>query len=93
MADTYSRAAAAFVEVAHGIVWCTIATVDPLGRPRSRVMHPIWEWDGPDAPAFVVLRLRPWRLWVRPFARVWGGETADGLELLSWTDPDAPRRP
>ncbi|SFW76834.1 pyridoxamine 5'-phosphate oxidase family protein [Amycolatopsis australiensis] len=35
--------AAAFVRVAHRIVWCTLATVDRRGRPRSRVVHPIWE--------------------------------------------------
>lgn len=38
--------APAFVEMAHRIVWCSVATVDPSGRPRSRVLHPIWEWDG-----------------------------------------------
>ncbi len=38
--------APAFVETAHRIVWCTVATVDPDGRPRTRVLHPIWEWDG-----------------------------------------------
>lgn len=37
--------APAFVEMAHRIVWCTVATVDPQGRPRTRVLHPIWEWD------------------------------------------------
>src|SRR6476646_10751477 len=25
------------------IVWCTVATVDGKGRPRSRILHPIWE--------------------------------------------------
>jgi len=35
-----------FVEIAHRIVWCTVATVDPSGAPRTRVLHPIWEWDG-----------------------------------------------
>jgi hypothetical protein len=28
------------------IVWCTVATVDTRNRPRSRVLHPIWEFDG-----------------------------------------------
>ena len=32
-----------FVDMAHSIVWCTVATVDRKGRPRSRVLHPIWE--------------------------------------------------
>ncbi len=34
-----------FVEMAHEIVWCSAATVDARGRPRSRVLHPIWHWD------------------------------------------------
>jgi hypothetical protein len=38
--------APAFVEMAHRIVWCSAATVDGEGRPRSRVLHPIWQWDG-----------------------------------------------
>ena len=25
------------------IVWCNVATVDEKGRPRSRVLHPLWE--------------------------------------------------
>ena len=25
------------------IVWCTVATVDRQGRPRTRILHPIWE--------------------------------------------------
>jgi hypothetical protein len=37
--------ASAFVEMAHRIVWCTVATVDPAGRPRTRILHPIWELD------------------------------------------------
>lgn len=38
------KVAKAFVEMAHEIVWCTVATVDVEGRPRSRVLHPMWEW-------------------------------------------------
>lgn len=45
MADL-SSVAPAFVEMAHTIVWCSAATVDRQGRPRARVLHPIWEWDG-----------------------------------------------
>lgn len=44
--NTLSEVAPAFVEMAHRIVWCSAATVDGKGRPRSRVLHPIWEWDG-----------------------------------------------
>jgi hypothetical protein len=35
-----------FIEMAHRIVWCAAATVDTRGRPRSRILHPIWQWDG-----------------------------------------------
>lgn len=35
-----------FVEIAHRIVWATVATVDAEGRPWTRVLHPIWFWDG-----------------------------------------------
>jgi len=37
--------APAFVKMAHEIVWCAAATVDAKGRPRSRVLHPIWQWE------------------------------------------------
>jgi hypothetical protein len=40
------KIAPAFVEMAHRIVWASVATVDDQGRPRSRVLHPFWEWDG-----------------------------------------------
>jgi hypothetical protein len=44
--DTLADVAPAFVEMAHRIVWCNVATVDTQGRPRSRILHPIWQWDG-----------------------------------------------
>ena len=30
------------------IVWASATTVDANSRPRSRILHPIWEWDGTD---------------------------------------------
>lgn len=41
-----TEVAPAFVEMAHRIVWASAASVDAQGRPRSRVLHPIWQWDG-----------------------------------------------
>lgn len=38
--------APAFVEMAHRIVWATAATVDARDRPWTRVLHPLWTWDG-----------------------------------------------
>jgi hypothetical protein len=42
----YRETAEAFRALAHRIVWCTAATVDGQGRPRSRILHPYWEWEG-----------------------------------------------
>ena len=51
--SSLSDIAPAFVEMAHQIVWCSVATVDPHGRPRSRVLHPLWEWDGEQLVGWV----------------------------------------
>ena len=40
---TLAEIAQPFIETAHRIVWATVATVDDHDRPRSRVLHPIWE--------------------------------------------------
>jgi hypothetical protein len=45
--------APAFVEMAHRIVWCTAATTGVDGRPRTRVLHPIWEWDGTSLTGWI----------------------------------------
>ena len=45
MLDDLSTTAADFIAMAHRIVWCSVATVDGQGRPHSRMMRPIWEWD------------------------------------------------
>jgi hypothetical protein len=42
------QVAPAFRDMAHAIVWASVATVDRDGRPRSRILHPYWEWNGVD---------------------------------------------
>ena len=54
-----SQIAHAFVEMAHRIVWCTAATVDAKGRPRSRILHPIWRWDGERLEGWVATEATP----------------------------------
>jgi hypothetical protein len=51
--STITEVAPAFVAMAHQIVWCSAATVDAEGRPRSRVLHPIWEWDGDELTGWI----------------------------------------
>lgn len=52
MADL-ATVAPAFVAMAHRIVWASVATVDADCRPRSRILHPIWLWDGTSLVGWV----------------------------------------
>ncbi len=54
--DTLADVAPAFIEMAHRIVWCSAVTVDSQGRPRSRILHPIWTWDGAQIVGWVGTR-------------------------------------
>jgi hypothetical protein len=51
--SSLAETAPAFVEMAHRIVWCTVATTGADGRPRTRILHPIWLWDGSDLVGWV----------------------------------------
>jgi hypothetical protein len=48
-----------FVEMAHRIVWATVATVDAAGRPRSRILHPYWQWDGSSLIGWIATEPTP----------------------------------
>jgi hypothetical protein len=52
---------AAFTAVAHRIVWANLATVDRRGRPRSRLVHPVWEREGSALTGLVGSRPTPLR--------------------------------
>ena len=41
--SNFSDIEAEFIQRVHTMVWCNAATVDGKGRPRSRILHPIWE--------------------------------------------------
>jgi hypothetical protein len=32
-----------FMARVNAMVWCNVATIDSQGRPRSRILHPLWE--------------------------------------------------
>jgi hypothetical protein len=40
-----SHALDSFLAMAQRIVYATLATVDPRGRARSRIVHPVWELE------------------------------------------------
>jgi hypothetical protein len=48
-----AEVAPAFVDMAHRIVWATVATVDPHGVPSTRILHPVWEWDGSELTGWI----------------------------------------
>jgi len=41
--SSFAEIAAEFEARVGRIVWCTVTTVDRKGRPRSRILHPMWE--------------------------------------------------
>jgi hypothetical protein len=49
----------AFIGVAHRVVWCTVASVDRRGRPRSRILHPYWERSGDALVGWITTRPTP----------------------------------
>lgn len=43
MTSSFDAYADEFLQRTGEIIWCTATTVDAKGRPRSRILHPIWE--------------------------------------------------
>lgn len=39
----FSEIETEFIQRVHTMVWCSVATIDSQQRPRSRILHPIWE--------------------------------------------------
>ena len=48
-----------FITIAHRVVWCTLATVDRHNRPRSRIVHPVWELRAGALHGLVATRPTP----------------------------------
>jgi hypothetical protein len=47
------------VAVAEAVVWASVATVDPSGRPRARVLHPVWERSADGPAGWILTRPTP----------------------------------
>jgi hypothetical protein len=43
MAEPFAALEEDFLRITADVVLCTVTTVDPRGRPRSRILHPIWQ--------------------------------------------------
>jgi len=96
--NTLSEIAGPFVEMAHRIVWCSVATVDRRNRPRSRVLHPLWQWDGEQLSGVIATGPTPMKrahLEVAPFVscNYWSPEqdVATAECEVEWSFDDATR--
>lgn len=54
-----TEVAPAFVEMAHRIVWASVASTDKDGRPRQRILHPIWQWEGGQLTGWIATSPTP----------------------------------
>jgi hypothetical protein len=50
------------VAVAHAVVWSIVTTVDGSGRPRARVLHPMWESSDEGLDGWILTRATPVKL-------------------------------
>lgn len=85
------QTAPAFVEMSHTIVWASVATVDADSKPRSRILHPIWEWDGTDLFGWIATvpsKVKHQHLAVNPYVSVsyWAAnqDTCSADCLVEW---------
>lgn len=99
MAHDLATVAPEFVAMAHSVVWCSVATVDPSGRPRTRVLHPIWEWDGETLQGWIATGPRSPKaadLAANPYVSLtyWAPsqDTCTAECDATWTNDDASRR-
>lgn len=51
---TFAEIADEFISTVHSQVWCNAATTDAKGRPRSRVLHPIWENSATSTTGWII---------------------------------------
>lgn len=91
--------APAFVAMAHSIVWASVATVDADSKPRTRILHPIWAWDGTDLFGWIATVPTPIKrahLAAHPDVSVsyWstGHDTCSAECLVEWYTDDDTRR-
>lgn len=86
------------IQIAHTQVWASVATVDSLNRPWTRVLHPIWEVQNGQLTGWVLTNrhsLKEKHLAFSPYASV--GYVKDPFNPLTiechaaWQDDFAER--
>jgi hypothetical protein len=89
-----------FIETAQRVVYCTLATVDRRGRPRSRLVHAVWERpDEDELVGWVGSRPTPMRrahIRANPFVSCFYWDSAHDVATAeckaTWIEDDAGRR-
>jgi general stress protein 26 len=95
--ETLSDSAQGFlveaIAIAHENVWGAMTTVSPGGRPRSRIVHPVWVFDGTSVVGWLTTRPTPVKvahLRSNPFVSVaYIGATSDFVYFdceATWVD-------
>jgi hypothetical protein len=95
-----SDALDAFVVTAQRVVYCSLATVDTRGRPRSRLVHAVWERGGDDGlVGWVGSRPTPFRrshIKRTPFVSCFYWDPAHDVAVaecaVTWVEDDEGRR-
>lgn len=79
-------------------MWTTAATVDGEGRPWTRILHPIWVWDGESLVGWIApgrLRRRSPNLAAHPYVSLtyWDPthDTANADCRATWANDDETR--
>jgi hypothetical protein len=89
----------AFMATAERIVYCSLATVDRRGRPRSRLVHAVWERAGDGLVGWVGSRPTPVRrahVESTPFVSCFYWDPAHDVAVaeceVTWIEDDEGRR-
>ena len=59
LTDAEMRTIDEAVAIAHQVVWGVMTTVDAKGRPRSRIVHPVWTMEGGRLGGWLTTRRTP----------------------------------
>jgi Pyridoxamine 5'-phosphate oxidase len=87
-----------FLRITGEVVWATVATVDTRGRPRTRMLHPIWEITGGQPVGWIGTSRSPLKtrhLAATPYVSVayWSPahETVNADCRAAWADDERER--
>src|SRR6266511_5656456 len=93
--STFAEIEEEFLQRVRTMVYCSAATIDLHQRPRSRVLHPIWDMSlafiaDPFKPIYVECRAS-WQNDPETRQRIWDLYKTFDVDLaVSWGDVESP---